>query len=121
MMRYRGGVKYWRSDGLGLANRGTDVQHPTDWYGLNARMHQSSDIFRPVVVWHDARASPFLSVDISAGAGKEAVVCMLQNRNPGRRLRMLQPLRVYYVSRCSSLVGSNAAGAWRGGKDRAAP
>lgn len=58
------------------------------------RLRLDSDELGPVVVGHDARASPFLAVDIGASACKEAIVSMLEDRDPGRRFWVLEPLQV---------------------------
>jgi hypothetical protein len=42
-----------------------------------------SNELRPIVVGHYARAGPFLAVHVSACACKEAIVSVLEDRNPG--------------------------------------
>lgn len=57
-------------------------QARTGW-GAGAKRHvPASHEFGPVVVRHEAGASPFLAVGIGAGASKEAVVCVLEDRDP---------------------------------------
>jgi hypothetical protein len=55
---------------------------------------RDSNELGPVVVGHYARPSPFLAVDVGARACEEAIVSVLEDRDPGRRFWVLEPLQV---------------------------
>jgi len=54
----------------------------------------ASDKLGPVIVWHYCRPGPVFAIGIGSCASEEAIMRVLENRNPGRRFRVLEPLKV---------------------------
>jgi len=63
--------------GGGQTKRASGLMYQTT-IGLTPRSYE----FRPVVVWHQRRAVPFLAVWIGALTGEEAVLRMFEDGDP---------------------------------------
>jgi hypothetical protein len=60
---------------------------------------ESSDQLGPVVIRRDRRPCPFLAIYIHALAGQKAIMRVLEDGNPRRRLGVLEPLNVALAPR----------------------
>lgn len=69
----------------------TFVADPTTREGCRQAWASSYEL-GPVIVWHQAGTGPVLAVGICTLAGEESVLSMLENGNPRRGFRVLDPL-----------------------------